>query len=143
MCEKADELADAKALAKRAVEIARSKPPATFDWGDALQVNAYGRDTFIDFEREFFASLTQWFREQETLIRWSGAAGEVDEAVRAAESLPAGRGDFALMQITGQLAHRGDIASAMKLAAAIKDPGQRLSAIRLAASVVRDRSKKQ
>ncbi len=136
MSDQAGDAAEARAFATRAGVVARAQPPANFSWGDALQVTSYGRDTFIDFEREFDARLTQWSREQETVTRWSGTPGEVDEAVRVAQALPPGSRDFALMQITGQVAHRGDVARAMKLATTINDPGQRLSAVQLAAGVV-------
>ena len=141
MSEKAGDVPEAKALAKRAVDTVRAKPPATFQWGEVSQVHAYGRDTFIDFEREFDAGMTQWFREEQTVIKLAATHGDLDEAVRAAKSLPDGSGEFALMQITGQIAHGGDIAGAMKLASTIKDPAQRVSAIQMAAGVVRDGAK--
>jgi hypothetical protein len=54
--------------------------------------------------------------------------GDVAGAVRAAKALPPPRRDYALAQLVGSLARRGDVAGAVDLAASIESPDARLNA---------------
>jgi hypothetical protein len=140
-----EEAGDAKAserLLFRATACLEAKAPEKPLPGKVLTVNAFGRDTFIDFDLEFNPGLIAFQRESmlQSIRTRSGDAGA---AIRAARALPPARRDTALSLIVGDVAHSGDLARAMDLAASIESPDARLSAfVQLAFAIPKHRARK-
>ncbi len=125
--EKAGGVTGADELRRRAVALLEAKAPEKPRMGKVSNLNAIGRDTFIDFDLEMAPGFVAYHRDwmlDDLRVR----AGDLDGAIRAARALPAPKRDAALTRIAGDLANRGDVARAADLVQSIDSPEARMGA---------------
>ena len=136
--EGAGDAATSEKLVRRAIQCLKARAPATPLPGEELAVNAFARDTFIDFDLELNPGLLNFHRDS-VLQGYRTRVGDVEAAVREAKALPPARRDAALARIAGSLAHRGDLAGAKALADSIESPDARLRAFAALAATIPER----
>ena len=110
--------------------------------GKVMTLNAFSRDTFIDFDLELTPELATFQRKQ-VLQGLLARRGEVEAAIREAKAGPPERRDFALSQLVGSLAGNGDVDRAMDLAESIQSPGARMQAFVALAGAIPERPAKK
>ncbi len=94
--------------------------------------------SFVDFEYEIDPKLIA--RHKQLAAIWlHSRLGDKEEAFHLASAMPAGTRSVALSNLAGQIARKGDVAEAMKLAERIETPQERMTAFDLIAIAIRDR----
>lgn len=131
----------ARALAKMILECVKVKRPEGFRLGPQIQLNAFGRDTFVDPDLEFSEGHAK-FEMERVVERARNLLGDVAEAERAARKLPMAKGavggrDVALGMLAYNLARKGRMDEALRIAATVEEPNDRLWAYRQIAAAVR------
>lgn len=140
--EKAGDMRGANEVRQRAVACLEAKAPEKPRMGKVSNLNAIGRDTFIDFDLELAPGFVNFHRDwmlDDLRVR----AGDLDGAIRSARALPAPKRDAALTRIAGDLANRGDIARAAELVQSIDSPEARMGAFVSLAYSIRVRNEKK
>jgi beta-lactamase regulating signal transducer with metallopeptidase domain/tetratricopeptide (TPR) repeat protein len=137
--EKAGDHTTANAFLRRELQLAEARLPVNSSKlsGKVKPPRSFTARSFVDFEYE----LDEKEIEQQKLtasIFLHSRLGEHEKALRAARTLPDGMRDNVLSNLAGNLARRGDVAGAFKLAAALETPQQRLWAFDLTAIAIRE-----
>ncbi|MHB1556467.1 MAG: M56 family metallopeptidase [Isosphaeraceae bacterium] len=140
--EKAGDANSANELRRRAVALLEAKAPDKPRMGKASNVNAIGRDTFIDFDLEMAPGFITHHRDR-MLDSLRVRAGDLDGAIRSARALPPPKRDAALTRIAGDLANRGDVAHAAELVQSIDSLEARMGAFVSLAYSIRVRNEKK
>ena len=137
--EKAGDDASAKALLIQELQLAELKVPEMRQSFPAksTQSGRSVRGSFVDFEYELDVKEIEQQKLRASIFLYS-RLGENEKAVRLARSMPAEMRDVTMGNLAGNLARRGDVAGAFKLAAGFETPQQRLFAFDLAATAVRE-----
>jgi hypothetical protein len=94
-------------------------------------------DMFRDFEYEFGPEWTERVR-QTTALSLHTKLGEIQEVLRVARSMPGESRQEALSSLARDLARKGDVARALKLAEGFETPEERLWAFESIATVLHD-----
>ena len=136
--------ATAKALARLALDCGTVPKPEGFRLGPTLQINAFGRDTYIDPSLEFPEGHAK-FSHDRIAERARNLIGDTAAAERAAGQLPAvrrpgvlgGRG-LALGQVAADLALKGETDEALRVASTIESASDRLWAYQQMARMCRE-----
>lgn len=131
------ETAASNALWRRAAASLESKAPAAVAAARApvLNVRAFARDTFVDFDLELDENVLR--RERESWLRDIRAElGDIEAVVREARHLPPAHRNAVVAQAVGNLARRGDVAAARDLAVSIDSPEGRLGAFAALAAAI-------
>ncbi len=140
--EKAGDAEGANKLRQRAIACLEAKAPEKPQMGKVSNLNAIGRDAFIDFDLELAAGFVMYHRKwmlDDLRVR----AGDLDGAIRSARALPLPKRDAALTRIAGDLANRGDIARAAELVQSIDSPEARIGAFVSLAYSIGERNRKK
>ncbi len=128
--------ATARVMARLQLECAKAKRPDGFKLGPVMNLNAFGRDTFIDPQLELAEAMVNAHHKMMALGE-SIPMDDPAEAERVARAKPpAGRG-AALMRVAAQVAGRGDLDNALRIAASIDDPHDKLAAYQILAGGLR------
>lgn len=140
--EKAGDANGANELRQRAIACLEAKAPEKPRMGKVSNVNAIGRDTFIDFDLEMVPGFVAHHRDW-MLDNLRVRAGDLEGAIQSARVLPPPKRDAALTRIANDLANRGDMARAAELVQSIDSPEARMGAfVSLAYSIGEPTKKK-
>jgi beta-lactamase regulating signal transducer with metallopeptidase domain/tetratricopeptide (TPR) repeat protein len=140
--QKAGDEAAARAMASEAMECTKPQKPEGLKLGAAMRVDTIGRDTFLDPDLEFDDALTRFH-----LIQIADQARIVlntADAERAARAKPSitqtgvlGGRNMALGTLATKLAYKGQLDEAMRIAASIEEPHDKLLAYQQLARAIR------
>ncbi|QEH39252.1 Regulatory protein BlaR1 (plasmid) [Aquisphaera giovannonii] len=127
--EKEGDRAAARSAAGRALAMLEAKLPDAPEppRNGVMTMQAIGRDTFLDFDKELPPPIAAHERKG-WVERFRARSLDAPTVIRLAKELPAERRDAALTQIAGTLATSGDAAGAMDAARAIESPSTRMAA---------------
>ncbi len=138
--EKQGQPAEAQKLYREALQcVERPLPPDPGSAGSTGRtVLSWTAHSFVDFERDTLPKLfVEGFRKSTAeSLRLALEGGDRTAAV---QKLPVAERDGQLLGIIHQLASEGEPARALALAASLKNPQQRLNAIHVTATAIRDR----
>ena len=95
--------------------------------GKVMNLEAIGRDTFIDYDLELHPGMIKFQREGMLRSALTNL-GDFDAVIRAIRALPPERRALAESQVVSDLTHRGEVARALDFAASIGSPEARLIA---------------
>jgi len=137
--EKAGDHATAQAFLRQALQCAEAKVPENAPPlpGKIKPPQVIAARSFVDFEYELGPRLLEHQKQMASLFLHA-RLGDSEGALRLARAMPAGARNVALGNLAGDLARRGDVAGAMKLAASLETPEERLMAFGLTACAIRD-----
>jgi beta-lactamase regulating signal transducer with metallopeptidase domain len=140
--EDAGDATTATTLKRRALAMLESKAPEKPLPGKVLTVSGFGRDTFVDFDLELKPMLIT-FRRELMLDEFRIELGDVEAAIRGVKALPHPWRNGALSSIAANLAGRGEVDRAMKLAESLESPESRVQAfVALAGAIPKRHVKK-
>jgi hypothetical protein len=136
---KAGDAAVSQALLRDALHCMEAKAPqdAKSRMGKVRTQSPMSAGTLRDFECEFGPEWTEHTRRRDALTLHS-KLGEIDEAIRMARSMPGESRQEALSSLARDLARKGDVARALKLAEGFETPEERLWAFESIATVLHD-----
>ena len=137
--EKAGDTAASQALLREALHCLEAKAPqdAKSRMGKVRAQQAMSGDTLRDFECEFGPEWTEHTRQRDALTLHS-KLGEIDEAIRMARSMLGEIRQEILSSFARDLARKGDVARALKLAEGFETSEERLWAFESIATVLHD-----
>ena len=143
--EKAGEHATAQGFLRECLRIAEAKapanaPPLAFPPPAGkvkAQTSIFAR-SFIDYEHETDSKLIEHQNEMASLFLHA-QLGDLEGSLRTARAMQGPMRNITLSNLAGQLARRGDVTGAMKLATTFETAEERLTAIQLITCAVRDR----
>ena len=137
--ETAGDDAASQALLREALHCLEAKAPqdAKSRMGKVRAQQAMSGDTLRDFECEFGPEWTEHTRQRDALTLHS-KLGETDEAIRMARSLPDESRPEALSSLARDLARKGDVTRALRLAEGFETSQERLWAFESIATVLHD-----
>ncbi len=110
--------------------------------GKAKKLGAIAAGTFVDFEYELEPNMVEHERQMLSMFLYANL-GEFDQAVIVGRAMPPGMRSFTLGNLAGNLARKGQVAGAMKLAASFEEASDRLTAYDLVAIAIRDGRRKK
>jgi hypothetical protein len=137
--EKAGDVAASRALLREALHCMVAKAPedAKTRMGKVRAQGTMSVDMFRDFEYEFGPVWTEHTRQSNALTLHS-KLGEIQEAIHLARSMPGESRQEALSSVARDLARKGDVAQALKLAEGFETSQERLWAFESIATVLHD-----
>jgi len=135
--EKAGDVAASQALVREALHCMEAKAPedAKSRMGKVRTQTAISAGMFRDFECEFGPEWTELTRQRDALTLHS-KLGETDEAIRIARSMPGESRQEALSSLARDLARKGDVTRAFRLAEGFETSQERLWAFESSAAVL-------
>jgi beta-lactamase regulating signal transducer with metallopeptidase domain len=137
--EKAGDIAASQALLREALHCMEAKaPPDAKSRMGKVRTQPMSAGMFRDFECEFGTEWTERIRQRDALTLHS-KLGEIDEAIRMARTMPGERRQEALSSVARDLARKGDVTGALRLAEGFETSQERLWAFEAIASAVQDR----
>ncbi len=137
--ERKGDQAGANAAYREALRCIESKVPADAErrMGQVKKLVAITARTFIDSEYEFDARGVEHQRQMSAMFLHANL-GEIQQAVDVGRSMPPETRQVALGNLAGNLARKGQVALAMKLAGSFEAAEARLMAYDLVAVAIRD-----
>ena len=128
--------ASSRDMSRLRKECHQAPKPEGFKLGPVMNLNAVGRDTFLDPELEF---PNAWVNVKPAAMMPGATLDFTDltEAERAARALPAATRGDALMMVAARVAAKGDFDGALRIAATIEDAHGKLSTYQLIAGQIR------
>jgi len=137
--EKVGDHATAQTFLRQKLHLAEAKVPENAPPlpGKIKPWGAIAARSFADFEYELDPRLIENQKQMASLFLHA-RLGDSEGGLRVARAMPAGMRNVALGNLAGDLARRGDVAGAIKLAASLETPDERLTAFALTASAIRD-----
>jgi beta-lactamase regulating signal transducer with metallopeptidase domain/tetratricopeptide (TPR) repeat protein len=136
--------AGAKLVYREALGCIQTNLPAEAQrtMGTAKKLGAIAAETFVDFEYELEPKLVEHERQMSSMFLYANL-GDVQQAVIVGRGMWPGMRIVALGNVAGNLAQKGEVAEAMKLAASFETADERLTAYNLVAIAICDgRTKK-
>jgi len=139
--EKVGDAAAAQTFLRQKLHIAEAKVPENAPTlpGKIGPPQAVAARSFAQFEYELDPRMIEHQKQMVSLFLHA-RLGDSEGALRLARAMPAGARDVALGNLAGDLARRGDVAGALKLAESLETPDERLAAFDLTACAIRDRN---
>ena len=141
---KRGEIARAQSIYRAALTCVQSKMPADAgaQMGKPGKLRSVTATTFVDYDYELAPEFLEHQRQMSAMFL-NANLGDIEGAVKVGRLMTQGKQNVALGNLAGNLARKGQVSEAMKLAASLETDEQRMMAYDLVAIAIRDGQARQ